>query len=98
MSSEYDLLSTLWQEHQSADWLVSGDAHEGELMTLDTVMAGCVTYFFEERELDLQRVGILEDCLRDLANLLPDLESDAQAYFERLQQLGNLLLKLGTKI
>ena len=98
VSSEYDLLSTLWEDHQSADWPVAGDSHEGELMTLDTVVAGCVTYYVEERELDIQRVGILEDCLRDLENLMPDLESDAQVYFERLQQLGTLLLKLGPKI
>ncbi len=98
VSSEYDVLSALWQDHQSADWPVAGDAHEGELMTLDTVVAGCVTYYIEERELDIQRVGILEDCLGDLENLLPDLELDAQVYFERLQQLGTVLLKLGPKI
>lgn len=98
VSSEYDVLSTLWQDHQCADWPVGGDPHEGELMTLDTVVAGCVTYYVEERELDIQRVGILEDCLGDLENLMPDLEPDAQAYFERLQQLGTVLLKLGPKI
>ena len=97
-SSEYELLSSLWQDHQEADWLISGDAHEGELMTLDTVVAGCVTYYFEEQELDVQRIGILEDCLGDLENLMPDLEADAQVYFERLYQLGTLLLKLGPQI
>lgn len=96
--SEYELLSSLWQEHRSADWPVAGDAHEGELMTLDTVVAGCVTYYFEERELDVQRVGILEDCLTELENLMSDLEPDSQAYFERLQQLGEFLLKLAPKI
>ena len=92
--SDSSLLSSLWQVHQSAEWPVAGDAHEGELMTLDTVVAGCVTYYVEEHGLDTQRVGILKDCLADLENLLPDLEPDPQAYFERLQQLGDLLLKL----
>ena len=91
---DHAALALLWEEHQSADWPVSGDIHEGELMTLDTVVAGCVTYYFEERELDAQRIGILKDCLQDLENLMPDLESDSQSYFERLYQLGERLLKL----
>jgi len=95
LPSDHDLLSSLWQVHQSAEWPVAGDAHEGELMTLDTVMAGCVTYYVDEHGLDTQRARILKDCLTDLANLLPDLEPDPQAYFERLKQLGDLLLKLG---
>ncbi len=95
VTGDHVLLSSLWELHLSADWPVEGNVHEGELMTLDTVMAGCVTYYVEERELDPQRVGILQDCLVDLKNLMSDLESDAQAYFERLQQLGELLLKLG---
>lgn len=98
LSIEFDQLTSLWHEHQSAVWLVAGNTHEGELMTLDTVVAGCVTYYFEERELDVQRVGILDDCLGDLENLISDLEPDAQEYFIRLQQLGKLLLKLGPKI
>ena len=94
LPSDHDLLSSLWQVHQSAEWPLAGYAHEGELMTLDTVMAGCVTYYVEEQDLDSQRVGILKDCLADLENLLPELEPDPQVYFERLQQLGDLLLKL----
>ncbi len=96
-SDEYEQLSSLWHEHQSANWLVSGDAHEGELMTLDTVVGGCVIYYFEEGEVDAQRVGILDDCLGDLESLISDLEPEAQEYFMRLQQLGALVLKLGRK-
>ena len=92
---DYGMISTLWKAHQDADWPVSGDGHEGELMTLDAVVAGCVTYYLEEGELDAQRVGILQDCLADLESLMLDLDSEAQPYFERLQQLGELLIKLG---
>jgi hypothetical protein len=92
---DHGMVSSLWQEHQDAEWPVSGDAHEGELMTLDTVVAGCVTYYLEEQELDTQRVGILQDCLTDLETLMSDLDSEAQPYFERLQQLGKLIIKIG---
>jgi len=95
LQDHYSVLATLWDEHQSADWPVTGDAHEGELMTLDTVVAGCVTYYFEERELDDPRVEILKDCLDDLETLMSELDPDCHPYFVRLQQLGELLLKLG---
>ena len=93
-SNDFVLLSALWQEHQTADWPVGGDLNEGQLMTLDTVVAGCITYYFEELGLDEQRVGILNDCLADLENLTSDLEPDSEAYFERLQRLGRLLLEI----
>jgi hypothetical protein len=95
MSDVKAKLSSLWELHVSADWPVGGDAHEGELMTLDTVVAGCVTYYVDEQELDAQRVVILQDCLSELKNLMPDLDPDAQEYFERLQQLAELLIRLG---
>ena len=93
-SNDFALLSALWQEHQTADWPVGGYLNEGQLMTLDTVVAGCITYYFEELDLDEQRVGILNDCLADLENLTSDLEADSEAYFERLQRLGKLLLDI----
>jgi hypothetical protein len=65
-------------------------------MTLDTVISGCVTYYLSESGLDPQRVRILEDCLADLGDLLPELDSDAAEYFQRLQHLGRLLLEAGT--
>ena len=94
LSDDYGLLASLWQRHQAAEWPITGDVHEGELMTVDTVVAGCVTYYVEERELDDQREAILKDCLNDLEKVLPQLEPDSQDYFERLQQLGALILKL----
>ena len=93
-SNDFALLSALWQEHQTADWPVGGYLNEGQLMTLDTVVAGCITYYFEELDLDEQRVGILNDCLADLENLTSDLEADSEAYFKRLQRLGKLLLEI----
>ena len=93
-SNDFSLLAALWREHQAADWPVSGEINEGQLMTLDTVVAGCVTYYFEEQSLDEKRLVILDDCLADLENLVSDLEPDSVAYFERLQQLGKLLVDM----
>lgn len=89
-------LSALWQVHQEAEWPRGAGPNEGELMTLDTVIGGCVTYYLESPEgLDVQRVEILEDCLAELADLMPDVGEEAAEYFRRLHTLGQLLLDSG---
>ncbi len=90
-------LTRLWDIHQAAEWPVEVGSREGELMTLDTVVSGCAAYFFEEHELDPQRVAILEDCLSDLETVLPELTEEPLDYFERVKQLGALLLEVGRR-
>ena len=63
-------LRELWDTHQKAAWPKSLGAHEGQLMMLDTVLAGCVTYFLEEQGLDPQRAEILKDVLSELEEIL----------------------------
>ena len=87
-------LVSLWQTHREAGWPKIHTPHEGELMTLDTVISGCVTYYLDsEGGLDPQRIDILETCLDDLNGLLPELEDEAEDYFARLRVLGGLLLQ-----
>ncbi|MER3422485.1 MAG: hypothetical protein C4293_03900 [Nitrospiraceae bacterium] len=87
-------INSLWQVHRDAGWPKVSGLHEGELMTLDTVISGCVTYFLESEEgLDPQRVGILQSCLADLNGLLPELGDEAISYFERLMALAGLVLE-----
>lgn len=84
---------SLWSVHRDSDWPRFSDPNEGALMTLDTVISGCVTYYLESPDgLDPQRVAILESCLDDLRGFLPELPEEAGDYFERLQTLGTLLL------
>lgn len=88
-----DIVS-LWQVHRDAGWPKFTDPNEGELMTLDTVISGCITYYLESEDgLDPQRVEILESCLADLNGLLPELADEAGEYFERLRTLATLLLE-----
>lgn len=96
MTQENDQdLTRLWEIHRAAEWPVEVGSREGELMTLDTVVSGCVAYFFEEHHLDPQRVTILEDCLCDLEAVLPELSEEPLGYFKRVRQLGALLLEVG---
>ena len=85
-------LKELWQIHQDARWPDSLDGAEGQLMMLDTVIVGCITYYEEEQELDSQRIVILQDSLLELDELLVDLPDEGMEYFSRLRQLGHLIL------
>ncbi|PHX91175.1 MAG: hypothetical protein CK534_00515 [Nitrospirae bacterium] len=84
---------TLWETHKEEQWPQVGRLQKGPLITLDTVISGCVVYFLNSPEgLDSQRLGIVEDCLADLDNLTPELDEDCQPYFQRLRHLGALLI------
>jgi len=88
-----DAVLSLWNSHKEERWPRVGGQHEGPLMTLDTVISGCVVYFLDSPEgLDVQRFGILEDCVADLDSLTDELEEDCRPYFQRLRNLGTLLL------
>lgn len=85
-------LRSVWDQHRAASWPKFSSPDEGELMTLDTVISGCATYYFEEQNLDAPRLVMLGDCLGDLDALLPGLPDEAGEYFARLRSLAGLLL------
>jgi hypothetical protein len=87
-------IHALWEEHRQAGWPAFSDPNQGELMTLDTVISGCVRYYLDTPEgLDSQRITMLEDCITDLDHLLPDLADEhATGYFVRLRRLAGLIL------
>ena len=88
-----DALLSLWEAHKKAQWPRLERQHEGPLMTLDTVISGYVVYFLDSPEgLDAQRIGIVEDCIADLDTLTDEVEEGYQPYFQRLRQLGALLI------
>lgn len=87
-------LRALWEVHREAGWPPMSTPREGELMTLDTVVSGCALYFFDAEEtLDPPRIDMLQTCLAELDDLLPDLSGDCIDYFGRLRMLAELLLK-----
>ncbi|RMH32727.1 MAG: hypothetical protein D6690_13275 [Nitrospirae bacterium] len=88
-----DRLALLWTVHQHAAWPAEIGPHEGELMMIDTVITGCLTYYFEEVDgLDTQRIDILRDSLTQLEDLLPEIPDTALEYFSRTRDLATLLL------
>ena len=86
-------ITSAWETHCSEGWPTFASPNQGQLMTLDTVISGCVVFFLDSPEgLDHQRVEILKDCLADLEAVTLELETDCQPYFVRLHRLGELLL------
>lgn len=88
---------TAWEVHQNEDWPQFSSPHQGPLMTIDTVIGGCVVYYLDSSDgLDDQRLAILQDCLDDLDDLTDQLDAEYQPYFLRLRQLASLLLDTRT--
>jgi hypothetical protein len=88
-------IATAWEQHCANGWPQFSSPDEGQLMTLDTVISGCVVYYLESSDgLDDQRLAIVKDCLRDLDDLTTELEADCQSYFFRLRELGEMLLQV----
>jgi hypothetical protein len=84
---------TLWEAHKVERWPRLASHQEGPLMTLDTVISGCVVYYLESPEgLDAQRRTIVGDCLADLDTFAEELDEESVQYFQRLRRLGSLLL------
>ena len=85
-------IETAWEQHRSNGWPQFSSPHEGELMTLDTVISGCVVYYLDSPDgLDDQRLAIVKDCLQDLDTLTTELDPDCLPYFRHLRELGELL-------
>lgn len=97
MTANRATITSAWVEHCSEGWPTFASPNQGQLMTLDTVISGCVVFFLDSPEgLDRQRVEILKDCLTDLEEVTSELETDCQPYFVRLHRLGELLLATTT--
>lgn len=91
--SDRQKIEEIWKVHQSDDWPDGLGGDEGQLMTLDTVIGGCLTYFLDEYRLDDSRIEILRDCLAELEPFFPNLPEDASEYFRRLRYLGGTVLQ-----
>jgi hypothetical protein len=90
---ERQAIVSAWEEHCREGWPRFSSPNQGQLMTLDTVISGCVAFYLDSADgLDPQRMAILKDCLIDLDELTEELDASCQEYFLRLRQLGTLLL------
>ena len=90
-----ELIATAWEAHCQDGWPHFSSPNQGQLMTLDTVISGCVVFYLDGADgLDAQRIAMVKDCIGDLDDLTGELDAESQPYFLRLRQLGEMLLQL----
>ncbi|MBS0166313.1 MAG: hypothetical protein JSR29_09555 [Nitrospira sp.] len=88
-----DMIVTAWEHHCADGWPQFSSPHQGPLMTIDTVIGGCVVFYLDSPDgLDDQRRAILKDCLHDLEDLTDEIDLECRPYFLRLGRLGSMLL------
>ncbi len=88
-----EMIETAWSRHCGQGWPEFSSPHQGPLMTLDTVIGGCVVYYLDSPEgLDERRLMIVRDCVNELDDLTGELDADSRTYFLRLRELGDMLL------
>ena len=93
-----ETVGRLWELHKQEEWPRVAARLEGPLMTLDTVISGCVVYFLDSQDgLDDKRRAMFGDCLADLETIEQEIEEECLSYFQRLHELGALLLLLPPK-
>lgn len=86
-------IAAAWTQHRGQEWPSFANPNQGQLMTLDTVISGCVVHYLDSPEgLDARRLGIIQDCLNDLDLVVEELDPDVQPYFLRLRRLCVMLL------
>ncbi|MFD7631505.1 hypothetical protein ACFV7Q_36785 [Streptomyces sp. NPDC059851] len=85
----------LWDEHRHAPFPDSLRGAEGgtDLWLLDLYTAGCVvTWLDNGGTLDAENSRILQSCLEDLQQVIPEINEPAAAqYYQRLHQLALLV-------
>jgi len=90
-----EMIATAWDTHCQDGWPHFSSPNQGQLMTLDTVISGCVVFYLDGADgLDAQRIAMVKDCIGDLDDLTGELDAESQPYFLRLRQLGEMLLQL----
>ena len=88
-----EMIEAAWSRHCGQGWPEFSSPNQGPLMTLDTVIGGCVVYYLDSPDgLDERRLTIVNDCLNELGDLTEGLDADSRAYFLRLRELGEMLL------
>jgi hypothetical protein len=90
------MLNQLWRQHEAARFPEVGYGLEvagHDLVTLDSTTAGCISTFLDAGTLDSWRLSILGLCNHNLAIVVPEMEGDGRAYFDRLHKMAGLVLE-----
>ena len=90
-------IQLLWNAHEGAPFpsgIAGLEIEDEDLVSLDTYISGCISSFCGSRgRLDEDKIKILTKCHASLTKVLPMLTGDARAYYSRLHQISQSILK-----
>jgi hypothetical protein len=91
----YERVKELWEEHLAAQFPAGyrGEEIAGvDMVLLDAEIAGCISSYLRSRgKLDADRLRITRTCRLHLDQVIPQLNGEAQRYYERLRILSDLV-------
>lgn len=96
LTSLTEEINKLWQVHlrtKFPDSFHEKDSNEMDFVMLDADIAGCVLNFVDDGNLNLYQTAILGLCYQQVNFILPNLNKEEAKYFERLNELSELVLK-----
>jgi len=89
-------IKELWNEHVSVKFpedFSGKDVNGIDFVLLDSNIAGCVSTFIDEGNLNLYQTAILGLCYQSASFVIPILNEEGTEYFWRLERLSELVLK-----
>ncbi len=89
-------INELWKEHLEAKFpeeLSGKDINGIDFVMLDADIAGCVSTFVDNGNLNLFQTATLGLCYHGASFMLPILNDEETEYFWRLERLAELVLK-----
>jgi hypothetical protein len=89
-------INELWNEHLEAKFpedFSGKDVNGSDLGLLDSNIAGCVSTFVENGNLNLYQTATLGLCYQRASFVLPILNQEGTEYFWRLERLSEMVLK-----
>jgi hypothetical protein len=89
-------INKLWKEHFQAKFpedFYGQEINGVDFVTLDSSIAGCISTFAEDGNLNLYQTAVLGLCYREVSFILPILNEPDAEYFRRLERLAELVLK-----
>lgn len=97
MTDRLAAVAELWEAHTQAPFpgrLRSVDVAGVSMVLLDSNVAGCVsTWLHRDGNIDDGRWDILAACEQELRRVIPELDDDEAAYYQRLLDMAVLVLK-----
>lgn len=98
--SNAQTIEAFWRDHFAAPFPASCrglQIEDYDFVYVDSLVAGCVSTYVEQRALDTARLDLLRECLPPLAMFRESAAPDAIGYLTRLERLAALVMEASSR-